>query len=82
MASLIDGDGSITSRDTERRYWSVKVSMNDKEMIDYLLSIGGTFSQQLKRNRRRMSYGWYARAREAIARLEARIGKGTSEYLS
>ena len=59
LAGLIDGDGSITWRDTERRYWSVKVNMTDREIIDYLLTIGGTQSQQLHKNRSRTLYGWY-----------------------
>ena len=103
LAGLIDGDGSITWRDTERRYWSVKVIMNDREIIDYLLTIGGTQSQQLHKNRSRMSYGWYlsrqehvrafleavapylrtyakqARAREAVARIEARKRRRTTK---
>jgi len=56
LAGLIDGDGYITWRDTERRHWSVKVTKADRVIIHYrLLTIGGTSSQQLSRNRRRMS---------------------------
>ena len=66
LAGLIDGNGCITWRDTERRHWSVKVTMADREIIDYLLTIGGTRSQQLPRNRRRMSFGWYLSRQEHV----------------
>jgi len=63
LAGLLDGPGSISWRDTERRYWSVKVSTSDREIIDYLLTIAGTWSQQLPKNRRRVVYQWISRAR-------------------
>jgi hypothetical protein len=98
LAALLDGPGSITWRDTERRYWRVRVSTSDRELIDHLLTVGGTWSQRLPRNRDRFVYEWdlsrqehvreflaavgpylksydkQARAREAVRRIEARIG--------
>jgi hypothetical protein len=58
VAGLLDGPGTISWRDVERRYWSVKVTTSDREIIDYLLTIGGTWSQQLPKNRRRVVYQW------------------------
>jgi hypothetical protein len=98
LAGLLDGPGSITWRDTERRGWRVRVFTSDREIIDYLMTIGGTWSQQLPKNRRGFVYEWdlspqehvrdflaavapylksyakQARAREAVRRIEARIG--------
>jgi hypothetical protein len=58
LAGLLDGPGSITWRDAERRGWRVRVSTSDREIIDYLLTIGGTWSQQLRKNRRGFVYEW------------------------
>jgi hypothetical protein len=60
LAGLIDGDGSITHRDTERKYWSIKIFMNDKEVIDWLkASVGGTTSSYLPKNRTKRSHLWH-----------------------
>ena len=98
LAGLLDGPGSITWRDAERRGWRVRVSTSDREIIDYLLTIGGSSSQQLRKNRKGFVYEWdlspqehvrdflaavapylksyakQARAREAVRRIEAKIG--------
>ena len=98
LACLLDGPGSITWRDAERRGWRVRVSTSARELIDYLVTIAGTWSQRLPKNRRHFVYQWdlsrqkhvldflravapylktydkQARAREAVRRIEARIG--------
>ena len=98
LAALLDGPGSITWRDAERRFWRVRVSTSARELIDYLVTVGGTWSQRLPKDRRHFVYEWdlsrqehvrdflaavapylktydkQARAREAVRRIEARIG--------
>ena len=60
LGGLIDGDGCITRRNPIRGYWSVKVSMMDKEIIDWLTAnVGGTESTQQKKNRTRLLYAWH-----------------------
>lgn len=60
LGGLIDGEGSITHRDTERKYWSVKVYMTDKEIIDWLhANIGGSVNEYLAKNRTKSSHQWH-----------------------
>src|SRR5215212_10297782 len=68
LGGLIDGDGCITRRDPKGGYWSLKVYMTDKEVIDWLHSIGGTVSSELRENRTRRTYGWFL-SRQAEVRL-------------
>jgi hypothetical protein len=58
LAGLLDGPGSITWRGAERRGWRVRVSTSARELIDYLLTVGGSSSQQLPKNRRGFVYEW------------------------
>jgi hypothetical protein len=98
LACLLDGPGSITWRDAERKFWRVRVSTSARELIDYLVTIAGTWSQRLPKERRHFVYEWdlsrqehvrdflravapylktydkQARAREAVRRIDARIG--------
>jgi hypothetical protein len=58
LAGLIDGPGSITWRDRERRGWRVRVWTSDREIIDHLMTVGGTWSQRLPKNRWDFKYEW------------------------
>jgi hypothetical protein len=58
LAGLLDGPGSITWRDAERRFWRVRVSTSEREVIDFLLTVGGTWSQRLPKDRSRFVYEW------------------------
>jgi hypothetical protein len=66
LAGLLDGPGSITWRDAERRFWRVRVSTSDREIIDYLTTISGTWSQQLRKNRRHFVYEWDLSTQEHV----------------
>lgn len=59
LAGLIDGDGCITLRDPVNGYWAIKISMTDKEIIDWLFAnVGGTVTSFLHKNRKRRMYLW------------------------
>lgn len=57
LAALLDREG-IISLATYGQYWRVTVSNTDKEIIDWLATIGGTTSRQAQGNNRKDMWQW------------------------
>jgi hypothetical protein len=57
LAGLLDGEGSIALR-SYGQYWRVRINKTDKEIIDWLATIGGTTSRQAQGYNRKDMWEW------------------------
>lgn len=62
-AGLIDGEGTI--RHARNSYWQVRISMTDKEIIDWLSEMGGTVNRE-HRPPRKPIYVWQLNAQGQV----------------
>ena len=58
LGGLVDSDGSVTRTDRKTEYWRVKVDMTETEIMDWLVSIGGTLASYLHADRTRAMNQW------------------------
>jgi hypothetical protein len=54
---MLDREGSISLR-TYGEYWRVRVNLTDKDVIDWLATIGGTTSCQARGGNRKYMWEW------------------------
>jgi hypothetical protein len=57
LTALLDREGTITQT-THGDYWRVSVNNTDKEIIDWLATIGGTTSSQSQGTKRKVMLIW------------------------
>jgi hypothetical protein len=68
LAGLLDGEGSISLR-SYGQYWRVRVNKMDKEIIDWLATIGRTTSRQAQGGNRKDMWEWSLADQEDVSDL-------------